>query len=155
MPTSGEWAEGKGDRAHLSSLFRAEALGHQIQETRQTGSRAPWRASEEGSPDHFRRNPSFSSSGCPGSQPLFLSLAKQRVGLGDLECRAQAESLAAAGDTLACSLSALGMDAWGKSSCPGNGPRHPHRCTGVEPAGSGKLLEQSEHTTVTGRVKSC
>lgn len=90
MTASGEWTEGKGDRAHLSSLFRAEALGHQIQETRQTGSRTPWRASEEGSPDHFRRNPSFSSSSYPGSQPLFLSLAKERVELGDLECRAQA-----------------------------------------------------------------
>lgn len=33
-----------------------------------TGSRAPRRASEESSLDHFRRNLFFSSSGCPDSQ---------------------------------------------------------------------------------------
>lgn len=60
-----------------------------------------------------------------------------------------------AGDTLACLLSALGMYALGKSSCPGNGPGRPHRCSGVDPARAGKLLQQKELPAVAGKVKSC
>lgn len=63
-------------------------------------------------------------------------------------------SLAAAGDTLACSLSALGMYALGKSRCPGNSPGRPHRCAGVDPARAGKLLQQNEPTAGAGSVKS-
>lgn len=87
MLTSGEWAEGKSDRAHLSSLFSAEPLGPS-----DPGDTTDGQAGHLGG--LLRKAPLTILGGIPpsppGSQPLFLSLAKERVGLGDLERRAQA-----------------------------------------------------------------
>lgn len=42
------------------------------------------------SADHFRRHPHFILSCCPWQSGPFLSLAKKRVELGDLECGVKA-----------------------------------------------------------------